>query len=88
MQRAVYILLLSVFLWDAGLSTAMASFTFTPYDVPDSLDTWINGINNVGQIVGSFVDATSVGHGFLRRRVIVTPSIPPAVSPPWPSTSM
>jgi len=64
MQRAVYRLLLSVFLWGAGLSTATADFTFTSIDVPGSFSTEALDINDTGQIVGYFQD-TNGAHGFL-----------------------
>ena len=64
-QRAVQILLLSVFLWGAGLSPAMASRTSIPIDVPGSSGTGARGINDTGQIVGVFFDASNTQHGFL-----------------------
>src|SRR5262249_24825401 len=44
-------------------------------DIPGSAGTGIFGLNNQGQIVGSFSD-TSGGHGFL-----ATPDTPPAQAP-------
>jgi probable HAF family extracellular repeat protein len=41
-----------------------ASYTFTTIDVPGAVVTAAFGINNRGQIVGVFGDATG-GHGFL-----------------------
>ena len=45
------------FLWRAG--------TFTPVDVPGSAATSVSGINDHGQIVGSY-DVDGTRHGFLR----------------------
>lgn len=49
-----------------GLSAA--SFTYTTLAVPDSLDltTIPSGINDEGQIVGSFQDKSGTFHGFMR----------------------
>ena len=41
-----------------------ASYTFTTIDMPGVLHTGAYGINEKGQIVGAFQDATG-GHGFL-----------------------
>jgi len=54
----------------AGMALALPArawaltYTFTTLDVPGSSLTEAYGINNVGQIVGNFVDATGY-HGFL-----------------------
>jgi uncharacterized membrane protein len=39
--------------------------TFTPVDVPGGIYTWAFEINNRGQIVGTVIDATGRGHGFV-----------------------
>jgi probable HAF family extracellular repeat protein len=41
--------------------------SFTTLDAPGALasSTDANGINNAGQIVGAFLDNSSIGHGFL-----------------------
>ena len=43
-------------------------FRFVKIDVPDATTTTANGINARGDIVGSFVDANGVNHGFLLRK--------------------
>jgi probable HAF family extracellular repeat protein len=43
---------------------AHADYTWTPLDVPGSLQTAANGINNAGQIVGTYCAARGF-HGFL-----------------------
>jgi probable HAF family extracellular repeat protein len=48
------------FLWDRG--------RFSRFDVPDSLATFAYGVNNRGQIVGSYFDAAGKQHGFLLER--------------------
>jgi probable HAF family extracellular repeat protein len=57
------------------LSTLVAaqdvSYTFTPIDVPGSISTVTTGINNRGQIVGFFSDATGT-HGFLTNGATFT----------------
>jgi probable HAF family extracellular repeat protein len=40
-------------------------FHFTTIDVPGATDTEPNGINDGGQIVGNFTDASDMTHGFL-----------------------
>ena len=41
---------------------------FTAIDYPASVDTKAFGINNRGDIVGSYVDADGNGHGFISRK--------------------
>jgi hypothetical protein len=47
------------------LAAGPLSYSFTSIDVPGALETRINGINNAGQIVGSYQDALGVFEGFL-----------------------
>jgi probable HAF family extracellular repeat protein len=51
-------------LW-AGRALA-TPFVFTPIDVPGATETIARGINDLGQIVGSFRDASGDLHGFLQ----------------------
>jgi len=44
---------------------AKAQYTFTPIDFPGATRTFANGINNAGQIVGQYNDASNTPHGFL-----------------------
>ena len=48
-----------------GLATAQ-NFTYTTIDVPGSSGTTVNGMNNAGELVGSYTDGNSVSHGFIR----------------------
>jgi hypothetical protein len=69
MRRTVSSLLaamvgLGVLVAVASLGNAATTYTFIQFDVPGSSDTRANGINDAGQIVGSFVSNTD--HGFLR----------------------
>ncbi len=48
------------FLWDDGVVTQI--------DVPGARSTNASGINNRGEIVGSYIDAFDVGHAYLRHR--------------------
>jgi len=43
---------------------ATAQYTFTTIDMPGAASTYAFGINNAGQIVGSYDDAAGA-HGFL-----------------------
>jgi len=45
---------------------AKAQYTFTTIDVPGALRTFPYGINDAGQIVGTYEDFTTRRHGFLR----------------------
>lgn len=58
------ILLLSVFLL-ASLSLALAQGTYTQIDVPGSLYTYCEGINQAGDVVGQYTDSQRIGHGFV-----------------------
>src|SRR5262245_66222622 len=69
MKRVVSVFIASLLLASAWLSPAVAdsfrdSFTITTIDVPGSRSTTARGINDAGQIVGDFQDATG-SHGFL-----------------------
>ncbi len=57
-------LLLIVGLIVGAQAGATATFVFTALDVPGAAFTQANGINDAGQIVGHFSDATGT-HGFL-----------------------
>jgi probable HAF family extracellular repeat protein len=50
-----------------GVETAFADsiYSFTSIDVPGASFTYAHGINDSGQIVGGFDDATGTAHGFL-----------------------
>src|SRR5262245_55132972 len=47
-------------------------YRFVKSDVPNSLDTQANGIYARGDIVGSYIDADGVPHGFLLRKGVFT----------------
>jgi hypothetical protein len=70
MRRTICLFLLSMLLWGMGLSPAMAvDFMFITLDAPVPNDTTqVFGINNAGQIVGTYHDPGDVAiHGFLSR---------------------
>jgi probable HAF family extracellular repeat protein len=57
-----------------------AAYTFTPIDVPGALSTSATGINNAGDVVGSFEDHPAGSMGFLYTNgVITTINVPGAV---------
>src|SRR5947209_7886207 len=70
-QLMRYFSLLSLLI---GLSTESwaASYTFTTIDVPGASSTQAYGINNAGQIVGEFEDATGRFHGFRETAGVFT----------------
>jgi hypothetical protein len=49
---------------DAAL--ASSAYTCTLVEYPSAIDTYINGINNRGQAVGTWRDPSGARHGFLR----------------------
>ena len=58
-----------------------ASYTFTTIDVPDALSVSAFGINDRGQIVGSYLDASFRNHGFLwNEGVFSTIDFPGAIT--------
>jgi uncharacterized membrane protein len=58
------------FLWDDG--------DFATIDVPGATATVVLGINNRGQMVGSYIDADGAYHGFLRARHGAITTLPEA----------
>ena len=42
----------------------LVSFQLTPFNVPGALTTTVNGIDNSGNMVGTYVDQSGVPHGF------------------------
>jgi hypothetical protein len=46
--------------------TCLGQFTFTPFDVPGAAQTYPAGVNNSGDIAGTFTDSTGNTHGFIR----------------------
>ena len=63
---------LGLFLAFAGQANAqVAQYTYTELDVPGAMVTNANGINDSGQIVGNFDDASG-DHGFLLNNGIYT----------------
>jgi probable HAF family extracellular repeat protein len=76
-------LLLAVLSLSVLLSTVVAAqdaeYTFTTVDVPGAVTTEARGINDTGQIVGWFIDATPP-HGFVADGVTFTPIDVPGAS--------
>ena len=63
-------------------------YAYSRIDVPGATNTAASGINGAGQIVGSFVDTSSLYHGFLRDAGGRSPrSISPARPAPQPPGS-
>jgi probable HAF family extracellular repeat protein len=59
------LVVLSLILALAGDAKAQPTYSFTTIDVPGALYTYPTGINDSGQIVGFYRDASSTLHGFL-----------------------
>lgn len=59
----------------------MSSYTVTTVSVPGAASTAANGINDHGQIVGSYIDSAGHAHGFIDTNgTFVTINVPGAVS--------
>src|SRR3954452_18102767 len=73
--------MLSIVAFLATGSTANATnFSFTQIDMPGALYTTASGINDAGQIVGSFADGRERSHGFLYTSGGFTHIDPPGTS--------
>jgi hypothetical protein len=72
MEKRVLFLGMALVLFLASPAFATA-YTFTSFDCPDSVSTFAYGINNSGQIVGAYINATggATYHGFLKGRLHV-----------------
>ena len=54
---------------------------FSEFDVPDSLSTWVSGVNNVGDFCGDVTDSTGLMQAFVSISGTITPfSVPGATS--------
>jgi hypothetical protein len=62
----------------AGHAKAQPTYSFTTLDVPGASNTYPQGINNSGQIVGSYSDGAGQ-HGFLATPC---PNCPPSCCSP------
>jgi probable HAF family extracellular repeat protein len=72
MYRALLSVVLSLSVLLSPLVAAQdASYTFITFDVPGAIHTEAHGINEKGQIVGWFQDATGV-YGFLKEGTTFT----------------
>jgi probable HAF family extracellular repeat protein len=60
----------------SGNAFVLINGTYTSLNYPGAQLTSATGINNLGQIVGTYVDASGVGHGF-----VATPNSGPPASP-------
>lgn len=65
-------ILCSVLLVVVSAALATAQGTYTQIDVPWAEQTYGNGINSAGDIVGSYLDGRDVQHGFLLSGGIFT----------------
>lgn len=67
---------LAILLMMAALPSAprasAASYAFTTFNIPGATQTYYSGINNAGEIVGSFVDAASASHSFIQSGATYT----------------
>jgi hypothetical protein len=56
----------------ASCAQAQAGYTFSEIGVPGAVSISANGINDSGQITGSFVDSSSLTHGYLASGQAIT----------------
>jgi len=61
-----------------------ATWKFTMVDVPDATQTIVRGINAGGDLVGSYVDASGVTHGFLAKAAAPSGAGTPVSPAPLP----
>src|ERR1039457_3486770 len=67
-------------LWLAACGPGQAqTYSYSTFDPPGSTFTVVNGMNNAGQIVGSYRDSTGATHKSLRSAASAT--YPPIVVP-------
>src|SRR5580700_9708007 len=64
--RVLAVLVLSAGFVLAQATVSSPSFTLTSFDYPGATYTGPLGINQAGVVVGAYVDASSVLHGFVR----------------------
>lgn len=55
----------AVFGTGAAANAQTPAYTFTKIEFPGAISTEPHGINNAGQIVGTYIDASGIPHGFL-----------------------
>ncbi len=60
-----------------------ADYRFVKINVPNSVETQATGINARGDIVGSYIDADGVHHGFLLRKGVFTTIDVPRAAETW-----
>src|SRR6185503_3317076 len=51
----------------SGKATADQPFTFVSFDYPGAISTTLYGINNRGDVVGSYQNPENLFHGFVYR---------------------
>ena len=81
-MKHVTLPLLVLAVWSSGQigRADPIEFAFTTFDVPGAISTELHGINDVGQIVGSYRTSTdSILHGFLYDGMFTTIDVPPLV---------
>ena len=57
----------------AWIAVALAMLAAAPAEAASHLNTWVLGINNAGQAVGFYQDATNTNHGYLYDNGVYTP---------------
>jgi uncharacterized membrane protein len=65
--QASFLTTAAVVLSSNAIAASPSGFTFTTIDFPGATYTIANGINNQGDIVGQYNDASGKSHGFLRH---------------------
>jgi uncharacterized membrane protein len=72
------LLLLAVVLF-VVLSPAYAQFTYTSIDYPSKYGTWVRGINNLGDMVGAYLDKKTGHHVLLIKNGKFIPLAPTTI---------
>lgn len=65
MRLTIVLSLAILFALAASVPLALAQGTYTQIDYPGAIQTYILGVNTAGDVVGGYVDSSSIFHGFL-----------------------
>lgn len=65
-----------------GIHAIYKNGVFTTIPVPEALFSLLDfGFNNLGQVVGTYVDSAFTGHSFIEKNGIFTPVVAPGAGP-------
>ena len=83
-QRLLSLGVLGIVLSLTSTLSAQSSYIYTTLDCPAGVQTWLYGINNSKQMVGTYLDSGSIYHGFLYKGGVFTfPIDAPGATNTW-----